>query len=62
MPAFLTPFSFIITSVAGWLTQHQQHTIEYLVEENRVMREQIGDHRLRDSPMTSVAASPYAPS
>ena len=47
MPAFLTPLSFIITSIAGWLNQHQQHAIDYLIEENRVLREQIGDRRLR---------------
>ena len=47
MPAFLTPLSFIITSIAGWLNQYQQHAIDYLIEENRVLREQIGDRRLR---------------
>jgi hypothetical protein len=29
------------------LNQHQQHAIDYLLEENRVFREQIGDRRLR---------------
>jgi hypothetical protein len=47
MPAFLTPLSFIIRSVAGWLNQYQQHAIDCLIEENRVLREQIGDRRLR---------------
>ena len=47
MPAFLTPIFFIITSIAGCLKQHQQHAIDYLIEENRVLREQIGDRRLR---------------
>jgi hypothetical protein len=47
MPAFLTPLSFIITSIAGWLTQYQQNAIHYLVEENRVLREQIGNRKLR---------------
>jgi hypothetical protein len=31
----------------GWLNQYQQHSIDYLIEENRVLREQIGDRRLR---------------
>ena len=31
----------------GWLSQQQQDVIEYLREENRVLREQIGDRRLR---------------
>ena len=40
------PFSFLVLSVAGWLNQRQQHVIEYLVEENRVLRQQIGARRL----------------
>src|SRR6185295_9512887 len=47
MPAFLTPLSFLIACLSGWLNEHQQRTIEYLAEENRVLREQIGDRRLR---------------
>jgi len=43
----LDPFSFLILSIAGWLNQRQQQVIEYLVEENRVLREQIGRRRLR---------------
>ena len=31
----------IVISVAGWLNQRQQHVIEYLVEENRILRQQI---------------------
>ena len=33
--------------MAGWLNQRQQQVIEYLIEENRVLREQIGRRRLR---------------
>ena len=40
------PFSFLVLSVAGWLKQRQEHVIEYLVEENRVLRQQIGARRL----------------
>ena len=43
----LDPFSFLIVSVSGWLNRRQQQVIEYLVEENRVLRAQIGRHRLR---------------
>jgi hypothetical protein len=35
--------------MAGWLNQKQQQVIDYLVEENRVLREQIGVRRLRFS-------------
>src|SRR6476646_9306476 len=43
----LDPFSFLVVSMAGWLNQKQQQVINYLVEENRVLREQIGNRRLR---------------
>ena len=46
MPAFLNPFSFFLACLAGWLNQHQQIVIDYLSEENRVLREQIGHRRL----------------
>jgi hypothetical protein len=49
MRAPLDPFSFVLTSIAGWMNQHQQHVIEYLMEENRVLREQMGSRRLRFS-------------
>jgi len=45
----LDPFSFQVVSVAGWMNQHQQHVIEYLIEENRVLREQMGNRRMRFS-------------
>ena len=49
MRAILDPFSFVLISIAGWMNQHQQHVIEYLIEENRDLREQIGNRRLRFS-------------
>src|SRR5256885_15527981 len=47
MHARFDPFSFVVISIAGWMNQHQHHVIEYLIEENRVLREQIGDRRMR---------------
>jgi adenylate cyclase class IV len=32
---------------AGWVNRSQQDVIEYLKEENRVLREQLGARRLR---------------
>src|SRR6185503_2296653 len=49
MRTALDPFSFVVTSVAGWMDQHQHHVINYLIEENRVLREQIGTRRIRFS-------------
>jgi transposase InsO family protein len=47
MRAGLNPFSFLVVSIAGWINQRQQQVIEYLIEENRVLREQIGNRRMR---------------
>ena len=43
----LNPFRFLVIVLAGWMNQKQQHAIEYLREENRVLREQLGNRRLR---------------
>ena len=37
---------FLISILAGWLNRGQQDIIEYLQEENRVLREQLGPKRL----------------
>lgn len=37
----------LLVTVAGWVSRRQQRVIEYLVEENRVLREQLGDRALR---------------
>src|SRR5882762_3806056 len=47
MRAGLDPFSFLVVSIAGWMNQHQQNVIKYLIEENRVLRKQIGCRRMR---------------
>jgi len=47
MQRMLDPFQFVLVAVAGWMNQRQQQTIEYLREENRVLREQLGDRRVR---------------
>jgi putative transposase len=47
MTRVLDPFRFVLIAVAGWMNQHQLQMIEYLREENRVLREQLGGRRLR---------------
>ncbi len=37
---------FLISIVAGWVNRGQQEIIEYLQEENRVLRQQLGAKRL----------------
>jgi hypothetical protein len=38
---------FLMLVFAGWVNRNQQDIIEYLQEENRVLREQLGRRRLR---------------
>jgi len=40
-------FRLLLVFLAGWINRYQQHVIEYLVEENRVLREQLKGHLLR---------------
>ena len=47
MQSGLDPFRFLLFTLAGWFNQHQQFAIEYLLEENRVLRQQIGPRRMR---------------
>jgi putative transposase len=37
----------LIAMVAGWVQRHQQQVISYLIEENRVLKAQLGGQRLR---------------
>ena len=41
------PFSFVVLAMAGWMSRHQQEVIAYLMEENRILREQMGNRRPR---------------
>src|SRR3954449_13450016 len=47
MPKVLDPIQFVLIALAGWMNQRQLKMIEYLREENRVLREQLGDRRVR---------------
>ncbi len=41
------PLQFLLLVFAGWVNRRQREVVEYLQEENRVLREQLGDRRLR---------------
>ena len=43
-PTLLTMLAALL---AGWLNDRQQQAIEYLREESRVLREQLGETRIR---------------
>jgi hypothetical protein len=60
MTKVLDPFRFVLIAVAGWMNQRQLQMIDYLREENRVLREQLAGRRLRlnvPMPNDSSAAS-----
>ena len=40
-------WQILVVALAGWLNQQQQNVVEYLQEENRVLREQLKGKRLR---------------
>ena len=41
------PLQFLILTMAGWVNRNQQDVIDYLREENRILREHVGDRRPR---------------
>jgi transposase InsO family protein len=43
----VAPLQFLLLVFAGWVNRRQLEIVEYLQEENRVLREQLGDRRLR---------------
>jgi hypothetical protein len=47
MPVVLDPFRFVLIAVAGWMNHRELQIIDYLHEENRVLREQLGERELR---------------
>ncbi len=56
---------FLISILAGWMNRGQRDIIEYLQQENRVLREQLGAERLlftdvqrrRLDPSVSISSS-----
>ncbi len=47
MSASIAPFKLLLLMFAGWVNRHQLDVIEYLQEENRVLKERLGGRRLR---------------
>lgn len=42
-----SPLQVLLVTLAGWVNRHQQHVIEYLLDENRVLKEQVKGRRRR---------------
>src|SRR3989454_5889885 len=47
MTADSLPLRLLLATLAGWVNRHQQQVIDYLVEENRALREQLRGRRVR---------------
>jgi hypothetical protein len=47
MTTVIQPFHLLVIALAGWLNRQQQAVIDYLIEENRVLKEQLEGQRLR---------------
>ena len=59
----LHPLRLLLTAVAGWVHRDQAATIDFLTEENRILKERLRGRRLRltdDQP--SRAAQRSSPS
>jgi len=41
MTTDLSPLRLLLVTLAGWVNRRQQEVIDYLVEENRVLRQQL---------------------
>ncbi len=56
MNTIVSPHIFLVCLLAGWLTREQQKILEYLQEENRILKEQLGG-RLRLSDESNGGGS-----
>ncbi len=47
MARVIRPWQVLVIATAGWISREQDAVIEYLREENRVLKQQLGGRRLR---------------
>jgi putative transposase len=46
MKTILHPWQILLLVLAGWINRQQQNSIEYLIAENRILREKLGKKRI----------------
>ena len=58
----IQPFQFFLVLLAGWINRRQLDAIEYLKEENRLLKERLGGRRVRftDAERLRLARRAYA--
>ena len=47
MVASLFPLQYLIATLALWLNRQQQEVIDYLKEENRLLKAKLGDRKIQ---------------
>ncbi len=52
-----TPMGMLLVMLTGWINRYQQNVIEYLKDENKVLREDLGGTR-RTPPWLSPVIQP----
>lgn len=48
----------VVIALCGWFSSHQQKVIDYLIEENRILKDQFEGQRLRFTDARRIRASP----
>jgi hypothetical protein len=63
MLCLLQPFYPLLMMFSGWINRHQLNVIEYLQEENRVLKERLGGRRIRftDTERRRLARKAHTP-
>ncbi len=56
MATVLQPRQILVAALAGWFTRQQDAVIEFLCEENRVLKQQLGGRHLH---LTDAVVSVY---
>jgi putative transposase len=46
MKSQFRPWQFLLLILAGWINRGQQNAVEYLITENRILREKLGKQRI----------------
>ena len=47
MSRALQPWEFLLLTLSGWMNRHQQRMIDYLIEENRILKGKLRVKRIR---------------
>ena len=57
----VSAFQMLLLTVTSWLDRREREVVAYLIEENRVLRRQVGGRRLRltDDDRRKLAARAY---